>query len=108
MRRRIFLAMGTLVWAGSPGPRRALAADVAPLVLIVSHASQLHELSTGLLRRIFLAEPIDNDGVRMVPFNAPPLTPERVLFDAQVLGMSPDEMGRYWVDQRIRDRKSTR
>jgi len=38
----------------------------------------------------------------LVPFNASPGTPERTGFDKAVLGMSPDEVGRFWVDRKVR------
>ena len=37
-----------------------------------------------------------------MPFNAQPKTAERTGFDRGVLGMSPDEVGRYWVDRKVR------
>jgi hypothetical protein len=60
-------------------------------------------MALGTLRRIFLGESVDNAaGQRYVCFNHPPLTRPRSVFDQVVLGMNPDEVARYWVDQRIR------
>jgi hypothetical protein len=42
------------------------------------------------------------DGSKALPFNLPPSSPVRVEFDRVVLRMSPHQVGRYWVDQRIR------
>ncbi len=107
MERRSFLAVGAALGASLSLPRGAYAADVAPLVVIVSRSNLLDSVSLGLLRRIFLAEPIDTAGIRAVPFNTSPHTAERVLFDARVLGMSPNEAARYWVDQRIRGKEGS-
>jgi hypothetical protein len=69
----------------------------------VARSSSLNDIALGTLRRIFLGETVDGPGgVRFVGFNHPPKTRPRVLFDGVVLGMGPDEVARYWVDQRIR------
>jgi hypothetical protein len=41
-------------------------------------------------------------GANIVPFNMPPSHALRVELDRVVLDMSPAEVGRYWIDQRIR------
>ena len=77
----------------------------APLVLvpIVAPDSPERDLALGTLERVFLGKPVeDSAGRRFVPFNQPPKTRPRVLFDQVVLGMTPEEVARYWVDQRIR------
>jgi len=42
------------------------------------------------------------DGSAMVAFNFPPDTNLRTLFDWAVLKMTPDEVARFWIDQRVR------
>jgi len=87
----IGLSPGEPVWAAS-----------SRLIVIVGKTSPIDNVSLGTLRSAFLAQPTDENKVRLVPFNSPPNTPERVLFDRRVLGMSPEEVARHWVDQRIR------
>ena len=41
-------------------------------------------------------------GVSAVPFNFPPDNGLRRTFDSAVLGLAPEEVGRFWIDQRIR------
>lgn len=73
------------------------------LVVIVAPQAAVTELSLGTLKRIFLAQTVERPGGgRYVPFNHPPNTLERTHFDQVVLEMSPDQVARYWVDQRIR------
>lgn len=87
------------------GPRlvniaRAGAREVVP---IVAATHPMRDIPLATLRRIFLSKPVqDSAGRRFVPFNHPPHTWARVLFDRRVLDMSPEEVARYWVDQRIR------
>ncbi|HEX7476712.1 MAG TPA: hypothetical protein VF331_02795 [Polyangiales bacterium] len=43
-----------------------------------------------------------------LPFNAPPHSADRELFDERVLGMEADEAARFWIDQRIRGLQAPR
>jgi hypothetical protein len=73
------------------------------LVPVVARGSSTQNIALATLRRIFLGETVEAaDGQRYVPFNHPPDTRARSLFDQVVLNMSPSEVGQYWVDQRIR------
>lgn len=73
-----------------------------PLVVIVAATSELREISLPTLRRAFTGTVAEAGGQRLIPLNAPSEHEDRVLFDRSVLGMLPDEIGRFWVDQRIR------
>ena len=102
MRRRdCFFAFGAATLIGLTRSGSALAGG-GRLVVVVGRNHPLDSVSLGMLRRIFLSQPVDQGGVRIVPFNAPSLSAERVLFDRRVLGLSPEEVARHWVDQRIR------
>jgi ABC-type phosphate transport system substrate-binding protein len=73
------------------------------LALVVAKDSPLKELSFADLRRVFTSEPITGpSGRRIVPFNHPPHTPDRVAFDRLVLGMSASDVAKFWLDRRIR------
>lgn len=72
------------------------------LVVVVARTSPIDELSLAQLRRMYLGEPVDSGGQRMIPINHGPSVKERIAFDRLVLGMSPVEVSRYWVDRRIR------
>jgi hypothetical protein len=39
----------------------------------------------------------------LVPLNHPVRTHERELFDRKVLGLEPGDVGRFWINRRIRD-----
>lgn len=88
---------------GVSRPSPAATPPVPPrLVVVVSAGSTLKEISHGLLRRVFLGEPAEHGGVRLIPLNYAPGDPLRSAFDRAALGLSPDAVGRYWVDRRIR------
>ena len=69
---------------------------------MVSKASPLSELSLAQIRRAYLGDAVDVSVGRLLPFNRALSTAERITFDRVVLGMSPDEVGRYWTDRKIR------
>ncbi len=45
-------------------------------------------------------------GLKASPVNLPKRSDLREEFDESGLGLSPDEVDRYWIDQKIRDGKS--
>jgi hypothetical protein len=77
-------------------------ADRKKLVVVVAKGSSITSISTSDLKHCFLGDSTSADGQPVVPFNAQPKTAERAGFDRGVLGMSPDEVGRYWVDRKVR------
>lgn len=100
--RRIVL--GTLAVVALAMPERASRAEPSPpeLVVIVNAANPAKP-SSAMLERIFLRKELNWDsGERIIPLNASPESKRRQHFDRIVLGMSPDEAARYWLDQRIR------
>ena len=82
-------------------PRSARGAD--PMVLIIGASVGVRNIDSSTLRRAYEGYPVDYaSGKRLIPFNAPSGTAERERFDRALLGLSPEEMARFWVDQRIR------
>jgi len=76
---------------------------VSPLAVVVAKNSPLDELSLYELKHLYLGEYVNGpDGKRLIPLHRAPGSPERVAFDAAVLGMSPDQETAYWIDRRIR------
>jgi hypothetical protein len=99
--RRHFLGGAVLtMFVGAVGPRRARAAD--GLVLITGVSSPVSDISRGELKRLFLGDPVVVAGQRLTAFNLPAATAERQLFEKRVLGMTPDQVAKYWIDRRIR------
>jgi hypothetical protein len=91
----------------SPPPIRASAqtagsASRAPIVVIIGNQTGITEMSNALLRRVFRGDPTELNGRRLTPFNHAPESPLRRHFDLLALGMSTGEVGRYWIDRRIR------
>ena len=72
------------------------------LVLVVAKGNPIADVSRAELNRIFSGDSIKIDGQTVVPFAMAPSTSERKAFDQAVLGMSPDEVSKYWIDGRIR------
>jgi hypothetical protein len=101
--RRRFLSLLPSAACVLPALARAQGQPKAPLVVICGARSTLHDLSLPVLRAMFLGDEAKApDGSRLVPFNQPPNSNDRVAFDRLVLGKSPAEVSKYWIDRRIR------
>jgi len=96
--RRALLGAGA--WLGSS--HAFAGTPTVRLQLVTAKASPIRDLSFADLRQMYRGKRISIAGVKMIPFNHPPGTPDRIGFDRVVLGMGPEEVGRYWVDQKIR------
>ena len=93
-----------LLWAGAAGLSPLVAsAGVSELVVMVHPKVQLPFLDELELEAIFTTQRRYWSGSQaIVPFNLPPRSDPRILFDHVVLRMDPDEVGRYWLDRRVR------
>jgi hypothetical protein len=88
-----------LVAGAAPG---VAFAGEAKLVIVVAKGSAVTNISRGDLKHCFLGDQVSASGKLLVPFNAAVGSPERSGFDKVVLGMTPDEVGRFWVDRKVR------
>jgi len=77
-------------------------ATAEPIAVVVSDKVSVGSLTQAQLRQIFLGQPTRVGGKKVIPLNLPTDSTERQSFDQAVLGMSPQEVPRFWVDQRIR------
>jgi hypothetical protein len=103
--RRSFLRLAlaiALVGGGALAPVAITHADDSGLVVIVGKNNPLTDISRADLRRAFSGEPVSAGGKPLVPFNMAPTTAERQTFDKSVLGLTPDEANKFWIDRRIR------
>src|SRR6185295_10578229 len=100
MKKHIVCIVLCLVAAGVAA--RPAHADGKKLVVVVAKGSSVTNVSRGELKRCFTGEACSASDKTLVPFNEAPGSPERSGFDQAVLGMSPDEVGRFWVDRKVR------
>ena len=78
-------------------------AHAAGLVVVVNKSVSQASFSKTELAAIFTTRKRNYDGgQRIIPLNLPPRQSQRVEFDNKVLGMSPDEIARYWIDRKVR------
>ena len=102
MNRRSFLLATTSVAISVTG-ERVVRAGVAEIAVIVNKASGVHSMTRGQLAAIFKAKSTEfPNGTRATPVNLPPENAYRREFDLVLLGMTPSDMERFWVDSRIR------
>lgn len=73
------------------------------LVVIVNRSSDVTSLSRGELEAIFTTRRRYWSGSRkIVAFNLPPRTPERVHFDRVILRLEPAQSSQFWIDRKVR------
>jgi len=106
MRRFTAMLSAALVcgatWLASWDPSLA-AAPEEPLVVIVNANSPVQKISAYEIEALFTrAQTRWSDGTPVHPFSFPAGTHERGLFDRVVLRLSPEQVGRFWLDRRIR------
>lgn len=97
-------SVGALAGVASGLPTQWVGAQSADsLAIVVAKASPIRDLSQFELKKLYLGANItDSTGERIIPFNQGPKLPDRLAFDSRVLGMTPDEVARYWIDRKIR------
>jgi hypothetical protein len=98
LRRHFLLSLGSALFAAE------VAAAGASELLVVAHPRvPVEGLNDAELESIFLTLRRYWDGSSVIiPFNLPPRSELRIQFDEAVLRMGPDEVGRYWLDRRVR------
>jgi ABC-type phosphate transport system substrate-binding protein len=72
------------------------------LAVVVAKSFPVDNLSLGDLKRLYMGNRVTAGGKTLVAVTYPKKTSERATFDKSVLGMSPDEVGLYWIDRKIR------
>jgi len=104
LKRHLLVLLVLLIGNLTLEPARfsAALAGEGGLVLVVGKDSPISNLTPAELNRLFSGDAIKVDGQPVVPFAMAPGRPERHAFDQVVLGMSPEEANKYWIDRRIR------
>jgi hypothetical protein len=99
-RQLVRAAVGALL-VHAFGRNRARAA-LRPVLVVTGAKAPLTTISKLELKRLFLGETVTAGGQRLTPFNLPPSSVERQLFERRVLEMTPEEVAKHWIDRRIR------
>ncbi|HLK88751.1 MAG TPA: hypothetical protein VKZ18_02595 [Polyangia bacterium] len=104
LKRHLMMALALVLGMAALEPARVSVAVASEggLVLVVARESPIGNITRAELNRMFSGDAIKIDGQPVVPFALAPNRPERHAFDQLVLGMSPDEANKYWIDRRIR------
>lgn len=99
------IGLACLLLAGVLVPLRIPVARAAgdQLVVVIAASIPVVDISSATLRRVFTGYATELGGKRLIPVNQIPNSTYRTRFDRAVLGLTPDEVGRFWVDRRIRD-----
>lgn len=100
--RHLLITIAILCSALAFWPGARVVAERQSLVVIAHPALKASSVHVSELRALFLRQTEQLGGERACPINYPAGQPLRLDFDERVLGMNEDEVGRYWVDARIR------
>jgi ABC-type phosphate transport system substrate-binding protein len=96
-----WIAVIGLLTAAHTVPARAVPS--LDLAVIVNEQARVSLMSAVEVETIFTRTQTRwSDGTPIVPINAPAGSETRVLFDRVVLRLGPDDVGRFWIDRRIR------
>jgi hypothetical protein len=103
-RRKFITLASSALFVSASGIARAGSDAIA---VVVGAKSGQRSLSLDDVRRMFFNKDTnDANGDRFVPLNQRSGNPERTRFDVQVLNMTPDQVARYWIDQRLRGKRA--
>ena len=73
------------------------------LVIVTQKNAALFDIALRDLKHLYTGEQVDGPaGMALIPLNHPPRAAARVAFDRLVLNMNADEIGRFWIDRKIR------
>jgi len=89
--------------SGFDGKGHVHAQAQTAIAVIIASSSPISNIDSGVLRTAFLNLRATQQGQRLLPFNLPIESPTRKRFDHAVLDLRPDQVGNFWVDQRVRD-----
>jgi hypothetical protein len=70
--------------------------------VVTSPSSPIASISKADLKRVFTGKKSNLSGVKVVPFMLAESNPAAVSFLQDVLGMSPEEYKKYWVDAQVK------
>jgi ABC-type phosphate transport system substrate-binding protein len=101
--KRGWVAGAVVMALALQGGMVAARSDADDIAVIVNRSNGVAAMSRSQLGAIFKAKSSQfPGGARATPVNLPPESPTRRAFDSAVLGLSPDEVERFWVDSKIR------
>ena len=102
MRKRLVALTAILMMCPSLDGATAAAQERA-LLVIVNPNNPVQSLDALQLSALFTSNRrFWPNGDAVVAFNAPPRSANRAFFDRIVLGLTPDQAGRFWIDRQVR------
>jgi hypothetical protein len=102
MKRFAYCVLSIMLTAAHAPSVSADPAAKTALAIVAAKNFPVDNLSFSDLKRLYMGDPIDAHGKRVIPLALPNRSQERTAFDEIVLGMTSDVAARYWVDRKIR------
>ena len=102
-RRATILAVALLLfWSAGQATHRADAQPKPPVLILVAASMGGTDISLTTLRGAYENQTTIYRGSRLIPLNLPTGTPARQIVDRVLLSLTPDRVGTFWIDQKIR------
>jgi hypothetical protein len=103
MRILLAIALVALLLSGAPLPSSSRAEEDSQLDIIVHSGAPVTRMSAHEVEAVFTRTQTRwGDGSPVHPFSFPTASETRQLFDRVALRLGPEEVGRFWLDRRIR------
>lgn len=83
-------------------PGRATEPARGPVLVVVAEQCPLFDITQQDLRHAFSGERVWVGEQRLIPLHLPSTAPAHAAFETRVFGMSHEQLGRFWLDRRIR------
>lgn len=96
-------AMLALVLIAGLPVRATKAKDADAMVIVIAQSTGLTDLPSSVLRDAYLGLTAEHHDVPLIPFNVPLGSAVRQRMDRALLGLEPRDVGRFWINQRVRD-----
>lgn len=80
----------------------AVLGSAADWAVVTSPSSPLGTISKADLKRVFTGKKSNVSGVKVVPFMLAETSPAAQSFLKDVLGMTPEEYKKYWIDAQVK------
>lgn len=80
----------------------AVLGSAADWAVVTSPSSPVGTISKADLKRVFTGKKSNVSGVKVVPFMLAETSPAAQSFLKDVLGMSPEEYKKYWIDAQVK------
>jgi hypothetical protein len=97
------LALALLCSLAIQPKQRVVAQAAQPVLVVVSSALGVSDISLAKLRQVFEGTATELNGRRLIPFNLMVGTTARAVLDKVLFGLTQERIPYYWIDRKVRE-----